>query len=397
MMTPLRILFAIGSCLSLSAHAEDSAILSGSQLYGFVTQGYIKTDYNNFYGNSQKGSFDFRELGIGVNNKINDTARISGLYLSRRAGEADDGHGRIDHLLADFTLAKSKNSTTGIKIGRNKIPFGLYNDTRDVASTRPSILLPQSIYYDHSRKFLINADGIDLYHESWDEVDYSRIHLLLEKPNGVDNPQTENFYLGANWPGSLKSGMAKGVRWLKTFNGERTKASLFAAHLPISYEPGQFDPLGKGDITTNVSWWSLSHDVTPRLQVSGEMFLTRISYKNFGPFFPDRSIFPLGYYVQGIYSISDKWEVLGRYDISYKNKHDKNGDTWNAMTGLPKHNMFAKDLTVGVNYHYSQNLMLSAEMHFVDGTAYLPTTDNPNPFETNQRWKMLATQVTYNF
>ena len=46
-----------------------------------------------------------------------------------------------------------------------KTPLGLYNDTRDVAFTRPSILLPQSIYFDRTRKLALAADGVHLYGE----------------------------------------------------------------------------------------------------------------------------------------------------------------------------------------------------------------------------------------
>ena len=46
-----------------------------------------------------------------------------------------------------------------------KNPLGFYNDTRDVPFTRPSILLPQSIYFDRTRKLAIAADGVHLYGE----------------------------------------------------------------------------------------------------------------------------------------------------------------------------------------------------------------------------------------
>lgn len=390
----ITVVLALG--LSLPALADEAAH-SDLHLYGFATQGYVKTDHNNFYGNSEKGSFDFRELGVGASYAVTSNLRVAGLYLSRLAGEADDGRGRVDHLSADVTLHKDASSTTGAKIGRNKIPFGFYNDTRDVAMTRPSIVLPQGVYYDHSRNFLINADGIEVHHESWSEGDYSKLQLMLEQPNGVDNPQTESFYLGANWPGSLKSGYAKGARWLKSFNGERTRLSVFLSRLPITYERGMFDPLQNGKITTDASWWSVSQDVTPQFQVTGEMFLTKLTYENFGPYLSDRTVFPLGYYVQGTYFASSKLDAFLRYDVSYKNKHDKDGSAWNAATGLPKHSAFAKDWAVGFNYHYSSQLMLSAELHAVDGTAYLPASDNLNPLATSQKWNMLATQITYSF
>ena len=46
-----------------------------------------------------------------------------------------------------------------------KNPFGLYNEARDVIWTRPSVLLPQSIYFDSLalREIELASDGGILY------------------------------------------------------------------------------------------------------------------------------------------------------------------------------------------------------------------------------------------
>ena len=47
----------------------------------------------------------------------------------------------------------------GIRAGRVKIPFGLYNDSSDVDSARVPILLPQSLYPTLNRDFLLAQTG----------------------------------------------------------------------------------------------------------------------------------------------------------------------------------------------------------------------------------------------
>ncbi|MBZ0096239.1 MAG: hypothetical protein K8H75_12830, partial [Sulfuricella sp.] len=182
----------------------------GNGLYGFVTQGYFKTNTNNFYGKSQSGSFDFNEIGVGAGFVLNDTVSVGGLLLSRKAGNADNGSVRLDNLVFDVKALRGENSITGVRLGRNKIPFGFYNATRDMAMTRPTLLLPQSVYHDHSRNFLINADGLEAYHERWDDESYTRFALLYEKNNGIDNPQTEIYFMGMDWPGKLNPDYATG-------------------------------------------------------------------------------------------------------------------------------------------------------------------------------------------
>ena len=85
--------------------------------------------------------------------------------LSRTAGEGSPGNIRLDYGFIDYTFSNQENSQFGIRLGRMKNPLGFYNDTRDVPFTRPSILLPQSIYFDRTRKLAIAADGAHLYGE----------------------------------------------------------------------------------------------------------------------------------------------------------------------------------------------------------------------------------------
>ncbi|MFD2989988.1 hypothetical protein [Sphingopyxis terrae] len=86
--------------------------------------------------------------------------------LSRRAGgDTSDAAPTLDYGVVDYQMLASPARTLGVQVGRFKNPFGLYNQTRDVAFTRPSILLPQSIYFDRTRALGLAADGISLYAE----------------------------------------------------------------------------------------------------------------------------------------------------------------------------------------------------------------------------------------
>lgn len=79
--------------------------------------------------------------------------------MERSAGKNDHDGVRVDYLHADLGIGHWFGGDADVMLGRIKIPLGLYNETRDVAGTRPSIILPQSVYYENSRTFLINSDG----------------------------------------------------------------------------------------------------------------------------------------------------------------------------------------------------------------------------------------------
>ena len=85
--------------------------------------------------------------------------------ISRWAGKGSTGNVRLDYGFMDYTYYSGETGQLGIRLGRMKNPLGFYNDTRDVPFTRPSILLPQSIYFDRTRKLALAADGMHMYGE----------------------------------------------------------------------------------------------------------------------------------------------------------------------------------------------------------------------------------------
>jgi hypothetical protein len=51
----------------------------------------------------------------------------------------------------------------GVRAGRVKIPFGLYNDIADIDAARVPVLLPQSVYPTQNRDFLLAQTGVEVY------------------------------------------------------------------------------------------------------------------------------------------------------------------------------------------------------------------------------------------
>lgn len=367
------------------------------RVHGFLSQAYIHTSANNYFGDSTNGSWDFRELGLGVRGQITNDLAVSAVGLARWAGETDTGKARIDHALFDYTLGRTAKDRFIIRAGRMKIPFGLYNETRDVAETRPSILLPQSIYFDNARKFLINADGLDAVWEHFGNNSYTKLSTEYKRTPGIDNPETEAYFLGINWPGKLKSQNSAGLKVLHSRNGGKTIVSLYAAKLPVKYvRDGSLDPLLAGKIDVDVMWLSGHQEFGP-FGLTGELFLPRLKYRDFGPFIPDQNVYPLGYYGQLTYRHDAKWEGFTRYDVSYLNKHDKAGTNQATTTGRPDHAFFAYDHTIGARYHFTSKASLSLEHHWIKGTAWLPTLDNPIAASTQESWRLFAVQFSYAF
>ena len=201
------------------ASADDSlndVTPSRYQGYGFLTQGAFYARNNHYFGrNNRRVTFDFREIGLGGNFSVSPRHRVAGLLLSRDAGKTDNNRIRVDHLLLDSKWGRLEDWEISSQLGRAKTPLGLFNETRDVAATRPSVLLPQSIYLDNARKLLINSDGLFLRAHQWTTDGDTMVLLGLASPTGVNNPETEARHLGMDHPGHLvaKPSMTASSGW----------------------------------------------------------------------------------------------------------------------------------------------------------------------------------------
>lgn len=142
------------------ALAEDgNALGSGVQVHGFVSQGFMASSKNNYLAESKRGSFEFTEIGINFTKELSDRFRVGLQLFSRDLGPIGNYGAQLDWAYLDYRFF----DWLGIRAGRTKLPFGLYNETSDVDAARTSVLLPQSVYPITSRDFLLAQTGVELY------------------------------------------------------------------------------------------------------------------------------------------------------------------------------------------------------------------------------------------
>ena len=175
------------SHLSLSYDVTDDL-----KIHGFFTQNAIHTSDNNMYGHSKNSvSTDFTEAAVNFYYSPFEKMSFSFQTLYRNAGKIDNDSVDLDYGFIDLMLNDYESGNYGLRLGRIKNPLGLYNETRDVAFTTPSIILPQGIYYDRSRALLRASDGAQLYLEHRIDSDNISLKLNYGKPRN-DNDELLN-------------------------------------------------------------------------------------------------------------------------------------------------------------------------------------------------------------
>ncbi len=375
---------------------EDQSTLAlpkSLQIHGFLSQGFLHTSDNNLFGHSDDNiSVDFRELGVNASWKLMPELQLALQVVWRDAGQTDEDDLRIDYGVANYSFYSSESSQFGIKAGRVPTPLGLYNDTRDVASTRPSILLPQSIYFDRNRNLALSADGGYFYAEHIS--DYGDIHFNI----GVINPRTDDpsfkYSIAGNFPGKIVGDTSWVTRLNYEWNSGLIRLAVTYADFNATYKPVpdtinllpgtfRFNPL-IFSVQYNAEKWSLT----------GEYAIRRTRFNDFGTFLPDLDTTGESFYVQGTYSFTPYLQGLLRYDRLIWDRNDRNGEKFANRFNVPNYSRFAKDWTIGLRLTIAPSLLISAEYHRINGTGWLSPLENNT---TTQYWDLYALLVSFDF
>ena len=377
------------------AHAVN---LMGSelQLHGFLSQGMVITSDNNFLGQSNKQvSTDFREIGVNASLRPTSDVQLSAGLLSHKAGATDNGEVRLDYGLIDWTVSSSEQGRGGIRLGRVKTAYGLYNKTRDVPFTRSSILLPQSIYFERTRNLTVAGDGAELYLDRYYEAGNLFVTFALGKPR-IGSEASKVALVGLTPNGKFESNLVPVFQVIYEGDGGKYRLGFTAVQFDTRYNPGMRDVLQAGQLKFTPKIFSAQYNAES-WSLTSEFALRPISIQNFGPNAPDATTLGQSYYVQGNYRLAPKWEALLRYDVMYTDSEDRDGKAFAAATRRPGFTRFSKDWTAGMRFDLTPELMLRAEYHRVDGTGYLPVQDNPNPSALVQRWDMFMLLASFRF
>ena len=365
--------------------AEQSMPAQQEYFHGFASVGYIATTGNNFYGETlHGGDVDYYEAGLNGFAQLHPNLSVSGQILSRKAGATDDGKLRLDYGFFDLRLNQNASSL-GLRAGRVRNPVGFYNESRDVVFTRPSILLPQSAYLEGTgiRELLFASDGLQLYGD-WDqETSHTTFELNLVMDENVSRQTRKNFTNGLSGisvdRAKLKHPIFAQIMHEMDGGRERLALSYFDAlfdgtislgnlGFPFTLRSKQYVLSGQ----YNAENWSLTSEYT---LTSTEQHISGLSSSG-------RSD---GIYLQFQYRFTPEWTGLLRQDVYYLDRNDRSNNVY-------------KDSTIGLNWAFQPEWLLSTEYHQIAGTGGIPAIDNPDTTPNlSPHTRLLAVVLGYRF
>jgi len=360
--------------------------------HGFFSQGVIHTDENNFFGDSTDTSSDFRDVGLGFSWQPHDRLLFSAQGLYRDAGKTSPNGVNVDYALVNYSVINRLDFGLGIRVGRVKNPYAFYSETRDVAATRPSVLLPVSIYVPAFRDIFHSSDSVIL--SGYKEVGDLLINFDLLRGAVPFDDRSERLLIPVPQAASIEDDKLWAARSIVEYDGGRIRLGVTYVKFDaqIDTTPGMIFP---GDLDTDAYILSFEYN-WENVQFTSEYL--RADYVYAGVFAPGLTTEreAEAYYFQLGWRLNEKLRVFGRYDVHYADRNDKSGDR-QLLLGRPKSDGFTKDVVVGAQYRFTKDWMLAGEVHQLKGTSVLPASENENASKVKEDWNLYTLQLSYKF
>lgn len=354
--------------------------------HGFAMLGYIGTTGNNFYGDTRNGGdVDYYEAGLNAYIQPRPDLSLSGQLLARKAGDTEDNLARVDYAFIDYQPFNSGAARFGLRAGRIRNPLGFYNETRDVVFTRPSILLPQSTYFEGTgiRELVFSSDGIQAYSSLDHGAGHTELKINLSRDQEASSQTRENFSSGLP-SGFAVSDMELGspifIQLLHEMDGGRKRLALsyVDTQLKASVTSALTPPL-QADIDLELYILSAQYNAE-KWSLTGEYSLSSSETNTPGTSRHNRGD---GFYLQLQYRFNPEWTGLARQDILYPDRNDRSDDS-------------SRDFTLGVRWSPQPQWLVSAEYHRISGTGGIPLADNRGRI-LDSRTDLLAVVLGYRF
>jgi len=353
-----------------AAPAQSASDLN-LQVHGYVTQGFLYTSTNNiFTTDSSDGSPAWNNAVVNLSAQLSSKLHFavqSRYYILGNFG---------NKVVMDWAAIDYKASDSfGIRVGKVKTPWGLFNETQDIDPSYSWVLLPQSIYPTTSSNSILAHYGGVIYGtvnlgEKMGKLDYRTWggegaytaddgYFVTQAEAGYNLPAgIEGILFGGaiHWktplPGLMIGASAlKDNRWTAVFTAN-SGALTGTYTLPANTQPNYFAIYQKDKLMVAYEYsrsWENTLTQFPGTPTS--------SLRN-----DDR-----GWYGMASYKVTPKL-TAGFYESQNVDRQSLLGSS-----------RYQKDFAASGSYDFNEFLYAKAELHFISGTGLgYDTTLNPD-------------------
>jgi hypothetical protein len=382
--------------------------------HGIISQGYLNSSEYNYLVPSEAGTFAYNEVLLNVSSTVSDNLRVGAQFMGRNFGTSGNDDLVVDWAYGDWRY----RSEFGLRVGKVKVPFGFYNQTRDVDMVRNAILLPQSVYTENFRDVINAFEGVSAYGSLGVGDQASLEYEVFVGTGDIDRFQVGETILNggvvrsiygmpmpiAETMSEVKTVSGGAVRFNTPLQGLRVGASLLRTQFNTTST--LFGPLGPftADLKLTVKdWYVLSGEYSAeKLLLAAEYTRLWVNYDFAGIPVPTGLPSPYppvvaysgtaedlrgGYYGMASWQFNDWFQLGGYYSVYYPDYNVRDGDFATRQ----------KDLALTARFDLTDYWLLKLEAHFVKGIGDVDPDRNSGNSFTAEDWNILGVKSTFYF
>ncbi len=341
-----------------------SNALSKLTVHGFLTQAYADASFatggistpsvDEFaLGIPEDGTFDYRTMAIQFRYEISPKDVFIVQLSSRSLGESPIGDIEDDIELDWAFYERRLADNTVVKIGRIQIPFGIFNELRDVGTLLP-FYRPSYAFYNEGSFTSETVDGLllahtfapqakwtfdlDVYLGTWELFEFDPFTMEVKVAQIED---ALGFQLWVNTP-------VDGLRF--GLGGNRRDVS--GGNVGVLRAPGEEDEF---------------IDLHASLDLARERYVVRAEYRQIDA---DPGLIFFGatfdaWYVQLGYHPTEKLRLYAQIEgVDVSNERTDSVKPFGIPFTQDLDAAFRRDTGVAINYIFSANMVLKLEHHF---------------------------------
>ena len=384
-----KIIIQILVCISIIYLATYKSFAEEKKIGGFVSQGFLQTNKNNYMGDTHDGTFQFNEMGVFIKSSIPGNITVGLQFFARDLGEVGNNEVVINWAFAE----KKWTEYLGIRAGLLKFPYGFYNETRDMDFLRVPIFLPQSFYNEWLRDGNNSFNAIEIFGTvGIGPAGYLQYQIMDGETNVSSSSGTAKF--ATDVIGNLdeiikftyENIFVSSVTWFPPLDGLGIKCDYIQQTFTMEGLKNDMAVSVKNpdmaviNVSTQYIWGKFVFSAELSIfDISTEVYIDTPG----GIDINEDEIKSMGYYTGFSYSLTEKFQI-GAYYAKYENDEDKSG---------PQNEL--NDICLSARYDIEENWVIKVECHRMDG-LFGVEAEKPNG-SMDKDWNLYAAKLTYFF
>ena len=396
-------------CLAVVACAAPARAVftwENIQFGGFASQGYIdNSGHNDYFGDSSAGTFDFREYAANAS-WSSGRWRIGAQVFGQKLGVYGDDQLMIDWATLDYQFTQG----FGLRVGQVKMPRGLYNESLDLDSVRPFVLLPQGVYDNRLRDFNASFRGVMAYGNftlrQAGSLDYRVYYGQI--PIAGDSGALDYFHNDqpfVNVSMKIDAVIGGSFFWNPPVPGLRVGYSYSSFRHPVSTRIVLIPGI-PGISVTQIGEPYDRHLFSVEYSVGDWVWAAEAGRSQAGLNYYDDATggafvvsfaFRSDYYYLSAARRLNRWLELGAY---YSYSHDETVARRTALPATPVNPILTQgDYALSARFDVNEHVIFKLEGHYMDGSGKIfDTYTHRQPAEQrDESWTMIAAKITLSF